>query len=299
MHSISKGISRLVNDQSKVGYIFILPSLIIISFFVIIPMFFSILFSFMDFDIMLSNMKFIGLRNFVEMFQDERFWNSMLNTFYFTVFQVTLQISVSLVIAVMIKEKTKMNVFFRGTFFIPVICSMTVISIIWQFLLDNDVGAISYYLKQMGFNMMLLKDPDQAMPLVILVSVWKSFGFSMVVFLAALQGIPESLYEAADIDGINRRAKLFRITIPMILPTLGFCTITSIIASFQVFDQIYVMTNGGPIFRTETMVHYIYNMAFQTLRLPYASANAVTLFIIILIASLFTFGRTSANDENF
>lgn len=292
-------VDRFANDQTKVGYLFILPSIILITIFVIVPMICSILFSFFDFNIMLQNVRFVGVDNYSEMLIDERFWHALGNTAYFTVFQVTLQLALGLVVAVLIMEKNVLNIFFRGTFFIPVICSMTVISIVWQFLLDKDVGVIAHYLRQLGFNMRLLKDPDQAMPLVIMVSVWKSFGFAMVVFLAALQGIPQSLYEAADIDGINARDKLFKITIPMILPTVGFVTITSIIGSFQVFDQVYVMTQGGPVFRTETMVYYIYNMAFKTLRLPYASANAVTLFLIILVASLFTFRKTAGNEDNY
>nr|WP_319777176.1 sugar ABC transporter permease [uncultured Sphaerochaeta sp.] len=297
--SIGKRFDKLLNDQHKIGYLFIAPSLIIITCFVILPMILSIAFSFMDFNIMLRNVKFVGLENYKEMFLDERVTGALFNTFYFTVFQVFFQVSLGLIFAVMIKESNPLNVFFRGTFFIPVICSMTVISIVWQFLLDNDIGAIAYYLRQFGFTGKLLKDPRQAMPCVIAVSVWKSFGFSMVIFLAALQSIPASLYEAAAIEGINQIQKLFKITIPMILPTLGFVCITAIIASFQVFDQVYVMTNGGPIYKTETMVFYIYNMAFKTLRLPYAATNAVFLFLIILVISLFTFKRTNANNDAF
>jgi multiple sugar transport system permease protein len=299
MRNIAAAFTRLINDQKRVAYLFILPSLVIITFFVIIPMFCSIVFSFMDFNIMFSKISFVGIRNFIKLVNDERVRGALFNTFYFTVILVPLQVTVGLIVAVIIKESTVMNTIFRGVYFIPVICSFTIVALIWQFLLDRDVGIISFYLKQVGIHAGLLRDPDQAMPLVAVVSVWKNFGFTMVVFLAALQGIPQSLYEAANIDGINRWNRLFKITIPMMLPTVGFCVIIALIAAFQAFDQIYVMTGGGPIFRTETMVYYIYNMAFRTLKLPYASANAVVLFMIILVFSLFTFRRTSVHDKEY
>jgi len=291
--------NRLLNSQKGVAYLFIAPSLLIISFFVIIPMICSIVFSFLDFNIMFTKIKFAGFANFIKLFHDHRVKGALFNTFYFTIFEVPLQIIVALVIAVIIKNQSVMNTIFRGVYFIPVICSLTIVALVWEFLLDRDVGIVSFYLKQIGIHWGLLRDPDQAMPLVIIVTVWKNFGFSMVVFLAALQGIPQSLYEAASIDGIRAWDRLFKITIPMMLPTVGFCIITALTAAFQAFDQIYVMTGGGPIFRTETMVYYIYNMAFRTLKLPYASANAVVLFIIILAFSLFTFRRASAHDKDY
>ncbi|NMA66861.1 MAG: sugar ABC transporter permease [Clostridiaceae bacterium] len=297
MSKPSNRIGSFMNDQTRVAYFFIMPSMLIFAVFVFVPMIVAFIFSVFDFNIMLDNFKFVGLKHFFTAFGEKRVWNAMYNTTYYTIFHVILQVTLSLIIAVLIKDKSKFNVFLRGTYFLPVVCSMTVVSLVWMFLLDSNIGAIALYLRQFGINAKFLDDPNQAMPVVILVSVWKSFGFSMVIFLAAVQAIPESYYEAADIDGINNFQKLMKITIPLIMPTLGFVTINSVIGSFQVFDQIFVMTDGGPIYRTETMVHFIYNVAFKDLKLGYASALSVILFLVILVVSLITFKRTST-DKN-
>ena len=275
---------------------FILPQILVQVTFVVIPMLVAIAFSMMDFNIMWTRVNFVGFDNYIRAFNDPRIGNAFMNTTIYTISVVSIQCVISLLIAVMIKEKLRINVIFRSVFFLPVICSMTVIGLVWRFLLDPNIGSISAMLSRFGVNMGFFKDPNQALMTVVVVMVWKGFGYSMVIFLAALQSIPEVYYEAAAIDGVTPWQKLVYITVPSIRPAMGFVVITGIIGSFQVFDSVYMMTNGGPLYRTETVVFYIYNRAFVDLRMGYASAIALMLFAVILIFSLFTFRRTSKVD---
>jgi len=260
---INNGI-RFFNDQRKVGYIFVLPSIIIFSVFVFIPLIATVLLSFFNFDLMGSNVKFIGLENYSTLLKDERFWNSLGNTAYYTFISVPLQIVIALLTAAAISKASALNTMLRAAYFMPAICSMTIAAIIWSFLIDNDIGIFTYYLRCLGIKTIAwLKNPVWAMPAVIVVSIWKTFGFNMVILLAGLQGIPDTYYEVSEIDGAGKVKQFLHITLPMLIPTIGFVTITSVINSFQVFDQVYVMTHGGPLFKTETVVQYIYDRGFQ------------------------------------
>ena len=296
MSNLAKSVSNFFTDQKRVAYLFIIPQILIQVTFVVIPMFVAFAFSTMDFNIMWTKINFVGLDNYIKAISDPRISNAFLNTTIYTVCVVSFNVVVSLLIAVMIKEKLKINVIFRSVFFLPVICSMTVVGLVWKFLLDPNIGSISSMLLRFGVTMGFFKDPNQSLMTVVVVMVWKGFGYAMVIFLASLQSIPEVYYEAAAIDGVTNWQKLIYITIPSIRPTLGFVVITGIIGSFQVFDSVYMMTNGGPLFRTETVVFYIYNRAFIDLKMGYASAIAIMLFAVILIFSLFTFRKTSNVD---
>lgn len=276
--------------RNLAGYIFILPSLIIFLVFVFVPLIVSIVFSLFKFDMMFNNFTFVKLSNYIKMFQDERFLNSLSNTLYYTAATVVVQVVLALLIAVAISKKIGINSVFKGVFFIPAICSMTIISIIWSFLLNKDIGIISYYLNFLGINVVdWLNDPTWAMPAVIIVSIWRNFGFSMVILLAGIDGIPDVYYEASEIDGAGRIKQFFKITLPMLVPTIGFVVITTMIGSFQVFDQVFVMTRGGPLFKTETVVQYIYNVGFESFDLPYACAIAEVLLVIILVITALMF----------
>ena len=188
---------------------------------------------------------------------------------------------------------------FKSVYFIPAICSMTIVSILWSFLVNPDIGMFCYWAKLLGFNPInVLSSPTWAMPTVILVSVWKNFGFNMVILLAGLNGIDESYYEAANIDGATGFQKFRGITIPMLMPTLSFTVVNCIIGSFQVFDQVYIMTKGGPLFKTQTLVQLIYSMAFDSFNMGYASTIAVALFIITFIISVFTFKHMTKGEED-
>jgi len=291
-------LTRFTQSQTTVGYLFVLPNILVYITFSLIPMFCAFVFSMMDFSITWSKIEWVWFEQYQKVFQDWRFWNAMGNTALYSVMTVVGTMFVSLFMANLIKEKKAINVVFRSAYFLPVLCSMTIVALVWKFLLDAQIGAISYYLRQIGLKWGLLTDPDQALIVVAVVAIWKGFGYQMVIFLAALQSVPEVYYEAADIDGVGRFRKFWNITVPQIMPTISFTLITSIIGSFQVFDSVYIMTNGGPLYRTETVVTLIYDFAFVRLKMGYAAAMSIVLFIVIVILSMISLNRTGkATDE--
>lgn len=291
--------SSLGKARERAGFLFVLPSMTMLTIFVFIPLIVAFVFSFFRFDMMFNNFEFLKLDNYIKLFQDGRFFNALWNTIYYTVCTVPLQILISLIVAILVKKQTWFNGLCKTAFFIPAICSMTVISIIWSFLINKDIGVFSYWLQQLGFDTVdLLNSPVWAMPTVILVGLWKNLGFYMVILLAGLNGIDPSYYEAADIDGAGSFQKFRRITIPMLMPTLSFTVVNCIIGSFQVFDQVYIMTKGGPLFKTQTLVQLIYSTAFESFDMGYASTIAVALFVITFIVSVITFGRMTREEKN-
>lgn len=289
----------LEKKRERAGLLFVMPSMIIFTVFVFVPLIIAFVFSFLKFDMMFNNFEFQRLNNYIKLIKDGRFWNALLNTMYYTVFTVPLLIGLALIVAVMIKKKGWLSGFCKSVYFIPAICSMTIVSIIWSFLVNPDIGMFSYWFKLLGFEPInVLSSPKWAMPTVILVGVWKNFGFNMVILLAGLNGIDESYYEAANMDGAREGQKFMRITVPMLMPTLSFVVVNSIIGSFQVFDQVYVMTKGGPLFKTQTLVQLIYSTAFDSFNMGYASTIAVALFLITFIISLFTFKAMTEGEED-
>lgn len=291
--------SSLGKARERAGLLFVLPSMTILTIFVFIPLIISFVFSLFKFDMMFNNFEFQKLDNYIRLFQDGKFFNALWNTIYYTVCTVPVQIMISLVVAILIKKQSWFNSFCKTVFFIPAICSMTVISIIWSFLINKDIGMFSYWLELLGFEMVdLLNSPVWAMPTVILVGIWKNLGFYMVILLAGLNGIDESYYEAAVMDGAGAFQKFRKITIPMMMPTLSFTVVNCIIGSFQVFDQVYVMTKGGPLFKTQTLVQLIYSTAFESFDMGYASTIAVALFAITFVVSILTFKHMTREEDN-
>ncbi|EDP19482.1 MAG: carbohydrate ABC transporter permease [Enterocloster bolteae] len=291
--------TSLERKRERAGLYFVLPSMTIFTVFVFIPLIIAFIFSFFKFDMMFQNFQFQKLGNYAKLAGDKKFWNALFNTVYYTAFTVPVQIGLALVTAVAVKRKGWLNGFFKSVYFIPAICSMTIVSILWSFLVNPDIGMFCYWAKLLGFNPInVLSSPTWAMPTVILVSVWKNFGFNMVILLAGLNGIDESYYEAANIDGATGFQKFRGITIPMLMPTLSFTVVNCIIGSFQVFDQVYIMTKGGPLFKTQTLVQLIYSMAFDSFNMGYASTIAVALFIITFIISVFTFKHMTKGEED-
>lgn len=291
--------SSLGKAQKRAGLLFVLPSMTVLTIFVFIPLIVAVIFSFFKFDMMFNNFEFQKLDNYIRLFQDGRFFNALWNTVYYTVCTVPLQILISLIVAILVKKQTWFNGLCKTAFFIPAICSMTVISIIWSFLINKDIGVFSYWLGLLGVETVdLLNSPIWAMPTVILVGLWKNLGFYMVILLAGLNGIDESYYEAADIDGAGSFQKFRLITVPMLMPTLSFTVVNCIIGSFQVFDQVYIMTKGGPLFKTQTLVQLIYSTAFESFDMGYASTIAVGLFVITFAVSIFVFKRMTREESN-
>ena len=290
--------SNYMVRQNRAGFAFIAPSMIIMTIFVYIPMLMSLVYSTETFNMMFTNTKFVGLSNYVKLFVDARFWNALKNTAYYTVFMVPLQVIFALLLAVALTKTSKFNNFMRSVYFVPAICSMTVVAITWSFLINNDYGIYTYWLRKIGIDLPnLLNSTTWAMPTMIFIGIWKNLGFKTIILVAGLQGISQAYYEAANLDGASAKDKLFKITIPMLMPTLTFVIIDSVITSFQVFDQVYVMTKGGPLFSTETLVQYIYTNAFEKANMGYASAVAVMLLLITLLASIPLFNYMKRDED--
>ena len=263
------------------------PSMIVITVFIIIPIIYSLYMSLHDWNIMYNIKDLIGFDNYKEVFQDERFFNALKNTLIYTVSYVPILEILSLALAAFINEKFIASGFYKTVLFIPAITSMAIIAIIFRFLLDGDIGYVSLTLRKLGFNVPdFLRDPETAMWSVVLTSVWRWVGFYMVIFLSGFNSIPDSLYEAAEIDGAGKLRQFFSISLPLLMPTISFTLITNLINSFQVFDPVYVMTKGGPMFSTEVLVYYVYYMGFNVFDMGYASSMAFILFLIILVFTL-------------
>lgn len=291
-----KRFSLMKGDN--VGYLFIAPSMLIFTVFVFVPMIMSFVYSTETFNMMFSNTKFVGLQNYMKLLGDGRFWNALKNTVYYTVLMVPLQVIVALLLAVALQKSTKFHSFMRSIYFLPAICSMTVVAITWSFLINNDFGIYTYWLRRIGIDLPnLLNSTTWAMPTMIFIGIWKNLGFKMVILVAGLQGIDSSYYEAAALDGVTPIQKLVKITIPILMPTLTFVIVDSVISSFQVFDQVYVMTKGGPLFSTETVVQYIYSNAFEKSNMGYASAVAVVLLLITLVVSIPMFNIMKRDED--
>ena len=243
----------------------------------------------MNLDIFFSDVQFAGLKNYLEAFLDERFWNALKNTVVFAVIEVPVQIILGLLVANAVASTSFFSKAARSIFFIPVVCSMAAIGVVWSLLLDGTIGMVPYFCKEWfgitGLN--FFRNISTAMGTVIAMTVWKNFGYTMSILVVGIQAIPKDYFEASEIDGANKIQQFFKITIPQLLPSLGFCLITNLIGSLQVFDQVYVTTGGGPQRATETLVYYIYKTGFTNpFDLGYASAISVLMLLVILALSL-------------
>jgi multiple sugar transport system permease protein len=275
-------------SNEKAGYLFILPSFIHLLVFLLIPVLFSFFLSFRDWKKpQFQDAPYIGLDNYSFLMSDKRFWQAMGNSAYYTALSVPLGMAISLGIAVVLNQKLKGVYLFRTLFFMPVISSWVAVAIIWATLLDPNAGIVNYLLSLVGLpKVNWLGDPRSAMPSIALISIWKSAGFNMVIWLAGLQGIPQELYEAAAIDGATRWQSFWRITLPLLAPTSFFLAITGVIGSFQVFSPVYVLTKGGPQDSTNVAVYHIFRRAFQEFDFGYASAQSWVLFAVIFAVTL-------------
>jgi multiple sugar transport system permease protein len=220
--------------------------------------------------------------------EDPVFYIVLKTTIIYAVAVVLFSITLPIVLAVALNSKTKGKIFFRTAYFIPVITPMIVAAIVWNWIFDPNNGVLNYFLREIGIMSppLWLFDQEWALVAIIIVSVWKNLGYNMVIFLAGLQGVPESLYDAAEIDGAKGISKFFHITVPLLTPTIFFVCIMSTITSFQVFDLIYLMTEGGPENATMVIVYWLFKNAFEFFKVGYASSIAYVLFTIILVLTL-------------
>jgi ABC-type sugar transport system permease subunit len=276
-----------VKRRTSPALLFIVPSAIVLAVFVLWPIVQAFWMSLHEWSFLKQERPFVGLDNYLALVDDSRFWNALWNTAVYTMAAVPLQIGLALFLAMGLNAKLHGRAFLRAAFFVPVISSLAVMAIVWAFLFDPDIGLVSSWMANLGLpRVAWLREPNTAMLAIIIVGVWKTLGFNTVILMAGLQGIPYEHYEAASIDGASPWQKLRHITIPGLRQTLLFVTVISVIASLQVFDQVYVMTRGGPLFATETLVTYLYHQGFGLFRMGYASAISGILFLIIIVISL-------------
>lgn len=278
---------RARQREALAALLFLLPNILGFLVFMLGPLIASFLLSFTEWDL-LSPMRLTWFGNYRNLLvKDPLFWKSIYNTFYYTLGSVPLGMTISLFIAVVLNRKIRGTIFFRTVYFLPVISSTVAIALLWRWLFYPDLGLINYLLGKINIHgPNWLQSTIWAMPAVIIMSTWKGLGYNMVLYLAGLQGIPSHLYEAAIIDGASEWQQFWRITFPLLSPTSFFVLIMSLIGSFQVFDQTYIMTRGGPAYATTTIVYYIYQNGFQWFKMGYASALAWILFAIILIVTI-------------
>lgn len=293
----NRGFAWLEKDN-VIGYVFLAPFLLFMALFMILPIFQGLYMSFFDWNA-LTPPSFVGLGNYQTMFQDGDFWSSLWHTVYFVIISTLPLVGLGLLIALGLNKPFRGKTVARGLFFFPYLLTVSVVATIWRWILQEHFGLLNYYLGQIGIaSLNWLGEPNLAMISIALATLWWTVGFNVVVFLAALQEIPEQLYEAARIDGATPWQLFWYITIPQLKASLIFVFITQIIASFQVFGQVNVMTGGGPFGSTRTLVQYIYEQGFKYLKMGYASAVAYILFAIMLIGTLLQWKVfTTDNDE--
>lgn len=275
---------------------FMSPVLLIFSLFLFFPVLFAFYMSFHQWG-MIGTPEFVGFHNYVRLFQDPLFWTSIKNTLIFSL-SVPLKVAIALFIAVFLNQKIRGLGFYRAAFFFPVVLSMVVVGLVWQWMFSPSYGFINYLLEKLGLPLQnMLIDSDQAMIVLIIVSIWKGLGSNLLLFLAGLQAIPSSVYEAAEIDGANSWQKFWHITVQLLKPTTLFVLIITLIGSFKIFDLAYVITGGGPGTSTMVLVHYIYQEAFQRFDMGYASAAAYVFFIILFILTLVQMRMFKSDSE--
>lgn len=267
------------------GLFFLGPQLLGLLAFALIPLGFAFVLSFMNWD-GFGDKSFAGLSNFIGQFKNDVFWKSLYNTVLYTVLYIPIGVSLSLVLAIAL-NKIRGKGIYRVLFFMPVVTSSVSVGVIWMWILNGDFGILNQLLEVIGISgPQWLTNTSLVMFSIVLLSVWWQVGFNMIIFLAGLQGISNSYYEAADIDGATAFQKFRHITIPMLSPTTFFVSIMAIISSFQVFDQAFVMTSGGPAKASYTIVYHIYDLAFDRFNMGEASAVAIVLFVIIMFFTL-------------
>jgi len=270
------------------GYFFIAPLFVGIFAFILIPILVSLAMSFTKWDFVTSP-EFVGIQNYVQMVtRDRLFWKVLGNTFRYVLYSVPLSVAIPLFLAVLLNQKVPGITFYRVAFFLPLVTSVVAIGILWRWMYDADFGLINYVLHIFGLpGPHWLSDPNLAMPAVVFATVWQGLGYNIIIYLAGLQSIPEHLYEAATIDGANDIQKFLRVTIPLLTPQIFFVLVISFIGGFQSFGLIYVMTQGGPVNSTNVYVYYLWQTAFSSAKMGYASALSWVLTLIMVAATYF------------
>ena len=278
--------------RRRAAWWFVAPAFLVIGVFFFLPVLAALAMSLTDFDIYaladLGNLRFVGLRNYVRLLEAPLFWQALGNTLYFVVVGVPLSIGASLGTALLLHSRlARFKGFFRTALFAPVVTTLVAVAVIWRYLFNTRYGLLNFALGHLGIDPIdWLGDPHWAMPAIIVFAVWKNFGYNMIILLAGLQAIPEELYEAARIDGASFTRQFFHVTLPMLSPMLVMVSILTVAGYFQLFAEPYVMTQGGPLQSTVSVLYFMYEEGFKWWNLGSASAVAFVLF-------LFVFGVTA------
>lgn len=279
----------------RAGWWFVLPALALITGFYFLPVAGSLLLSLTDFDIYAiaspDNARFVGFGNYIALLHNPVFWTAVRNTFYFALVGGPLTVVVSLAAALLVNARlVRFKGFFRTIYFVPFVTTLVAVAIVWRYLYHPQYGLLNYVLGWVGIGPIdWLGNPRWAMPAIILMAVWKNFGYHMLIFIAGLQTIPSELYEAAELDGAGPLQRFRHVTLPQLAPTFLFVGVITMIGYFQLFSEPYVMTGGGPLRATTSLVLLMYEEGFRWWRLGVAAAVAFVLFVIILAWTLVQF----------
>ena len=284
--------SRRQRNESYLAWLFSAPAIILLLIFLLVPFVMAVYLAFTD-QRLIPNpnlpTQIVGLRNFIRLLGDEAFIRGIMNNFYFVIVVVPLQTALALFLAVLVNQKIRGSNYFRTIYFAPVVTAMVVVAIVWTFLY-NPQGLINAFIAMLSFGNLgpydWLKDTNLVFPAIMVLSIWQGVGFQMVIFLAGLQEIPGELYEAAEVDGANQLQQFFNITVPQLRNTIIFVVLATTILAFKLFDQVQVMTQGGPQNASMTTMVYVIQQGWGQLKVGYASAASVVFFIIVLIISL-------------
>jgi multiple sugar transport system permease protein len=286
---------RALRETQQAGYLFLAPALLLIGVFFFLPVAAALVLSFTDYDIYAlgdaANARWVALDNYARLLRTPLFWAALKNTFYFALVGGPLSIAASLAAALLVNAKaTRLKGLFRTIYFIPFVTTLVAVAIVWRYLYHPRYGLLNYFLGFLNLGPIdWLGDPRWAMPAIILLAVWKNFGYNMLIFIAGLQSIPEELYEAAHLDGASAVQRFRHVTLPMLGPTMLFVAVITMIGYFQLFAEPYVMTAGGPLRATTSVVLLMYEEGFRWWRMGYAAAIAFVLFVVILVATLVQF----------
>ncbi len=282
---------RRIERETAVAWFFLAPAFAAIAVFFVVPVVSALVLSFTDFDIYalgnLSVVRFVGFENYLTIFQTPLFWTSLGNTLYFVLVGGPLSVAVSLGMALLVNSKlAKFKPLFRTVYFLPVVTSLVAVAIVWRYLYHPANGLLNHMLSWVGIAPVdWLGNPATAMPAIIIFAVWKNFGYNMLIFIAGLQNIPDELYEASHIDGAGPWRQFVDVTLPMLAPTTVFVVIITAIGYFQLFAEPYVMTEGGPMNATMSVVMMMYEQGFRWWNMGYSAAVAFVLFAVVLIFS--------------
>lgn len=288
--------SRLYSREHKVAALFVALPVIGFAVFTLFPLGYSLYASLHNMN-GLGYQEFIGLENYAQAFNDPYFWKALGNTFFLMI-GIPIGLILSLILAIAMNRKMPGRGLFRAIYYVPVVSSLAAIAILWQWAYNGDFGLVNQMLAYMGIDgPNWLQDPVWSKPAIIIMAVWKGLGYSMLLYLAAIQSVPRSLYEAASIDGASNWRQFWSITLPMVRPVTFFLVVTNIIGGAQIFTEINIMTpTGGPEWSTASIVWYIWQKAFKNLQMGYASSMAVVLGIIIFVVTLIQFQINKRNQ---